>query len=412
MRINFIMLLALIASTDCTPGQQVLPVRELVYGGLVAIDDVVVSQTGDLFLSFPQQNLVAQETMTPTGVVWTPVATGLVLAMELEPSGLALWTADYVSGDVSRVDLATGQVTQTLTGFGYPIDLSFKDANTLLVGGLSTPDNIGGVGTVYEVNLLAAPGTPPVPLATGFIGALDVVSNAQGRLFVVSMSSSQLSEIDVQTGAVTPILGNLFQPADMVPGPGNSIYICTLLAGEVIRVNPDPAGIGITHIDAPVGGMLGPGCEDMAFDPDGQLLVTLTNGELYRLLLQNAIVKEGYGIAGSSFLLVVKDATHAAWSYQLMASFGTGSLPIPGVGSLPIGMDLLFLESLNASSPFFSGFSGVLDPQGRAVGTVYVPPLPSGVAFDLYFGVGIFDLSGATPQIILPDFIRTPVLAL
>ena len=404
-------LLAIALLSAGIAAQQILPSHVLVHGGLGFIDDVVASPTGEVYLSFPAQGFVGRETVTAGGVIWTPVASGFVLAMELEPSGAALWIADYMTGDVSRVDLGTGQITRTLTGFGFPIDIAFRNANSLLVGTVSTPNNISGIGSIYEVDLQAPPGTPPQLLATGFPGAVDMEVNVQGRLFVIAFGSPIIHEVNLVTHAVTPLAGGLLQPSDLIRGPGNTLYVCTLVTAEVLRFDPT-ALTPYTQIEAPVGGVLGPGCEDMALDPNGQLLVSMTNGELYRVLLENPVVKEGYPLSGSAFDLVVNDPAHTLWSYQLLASLGTASLPVGTIGVMPIAPDFLFQESLNPSSIFFNGFAGALDGRGRASGTVQVPVLPAGMRFDAYFGVAIFDLSGSAPQILLPDFIGTEIFAL
>ena len=417
MKARFIILTGILVLMGVAPpwlsAQAVLPSRELVASGLGAVDDVEVLPSGDILLSFPNQGVVSRQVPGPQGSAWVPVASGLILAMTLDPGGGALWTADYGTGEVRRVDLQTGQVTQTLTGFGHPIDLVFRDADTLLVGGMSTPDNINGVGSVYQVDLQAPGGPQTTLLATGFQGALDMEVNAQGRIFVVAYSSPTLDEVDPLTGAVTPVATGLLQPSDIIPGPGNTLYVCTLVAAEILRIDPTATTPSWTQVGALIGETPGPGCEDMAFDSQGQILVAMTDASLRRVVVANEIVHEGTALAGLTFHLLLDAPALAGWQYQIVASLQPGALPIAGTPFvLPITVDDLFLASLAPSSPFFSAFSGPLDPQGRALALVHVPLLPSGTTIPVYFGAVFADLTAPAPQLSIPDFLQVNVFTL
>ena len=71
---------------------------------------------------------------------------------------------------------------------------------------------------------------------------------------------------------------------------------------------------------------------------------------------------------------------HASQQYQVALSFGfTPGIPVPGVGTIHLVVDPLFLTSILAGPPTFENFGGVLDSTGAAPNPVAftVPFIPS-----------------------------------
>ena len=57
-----------------------------------------------------------------------PGCQGSLFAMSLDPDGTSFWTGDSTSGDIWQVDIATGNVLQTIdTHSGYLFGLSVDD---------------------------------------------------------------------------------------------------------------------------------------------------------------------------------------------------------------------------------------------------------------------------------------------
>jgi sugar lactone lactonase YvrE len=130
--------------------------------------------------------------------------------------------------------------------------------------------------------------TPPSHL----FGANGMRTGPDGRIYVAQVSGSQISAIDVASGAIeviSPLGGDIVGPDDLDFGPDGSIYATEVLDGRVAVRSPDgrsrvlrgdlPAANGITFHQ---GRLFVDECR-----PDGRLLELDLDGGSPRVLLEN-----------------------------------------------------------------------------------------------------------------------------
>ena len=73
----------------------------------------------------PNGNLIQTYNCDPTVL---PDCGGQFFAIALDPDGTSFWTADAFSGNIYRIDIATGQLLQTIqTGSAYLYGLSIEN---------------------------------------------------------------------------------------------------------------------------------------------------------------------------------------------------------------------------------------------------------------------------------------------
>lgn len=147
-------------------------------------------------------------------------------------------------------------------------------------------------------------------------------------------------------------------------------------------------------------------------DLDSDLLLATTAAALVPLRATHALAVGAPATIGASFPLTFDAPSEAGLAY-LMAAAGA---PIPGYG-LPDGriiplaiydgtglLDPLFvLTTTPGCGGFCSGFYGVLDAAGRAVGTVNVPNQPALVGFPIFFAAASLSLAAPSNVSLVPN---------
>lgn len=403
------LLLLLVLPAVSASGQAVQPVHEPVLSNLPVTDDIEVHPLGTLIASFP----LAQEVRTrPPGGPWSTLTTGFVQGMVLDNPPTALWVTEFDNGIVRRVDLGTGLTTRSFTVPGHPVEVIHDNNGGLLVGSLATPNHAMGTGTIYRVTLTnGGPIPPPQPMVSGIPGAMDLVYDDQGRLLMTTLISTELHLVQPGPGTFTPLGGLMLQPSDMVAGQPGRIFVSTLILGEIVEVNLTTTPPSTTRLAGLMGGAIGAGCEDLAYDSTGHLLVSMNYGEIRRLAAAKEVQVNGIPIGGLPVQVSIDSAAHAGWGYQIVVSQGLGpGIPVPGSTQVfPLALDQTLLDTLLGVGPH-TGLSGTLDPQGRAGGWFFSAPLPPGVQQDHYFGAVMIE--PATGALYLHDFVQQPFYGL
>jgi len=147
-----------------------------------------------------------------------------------------------------------------------------------------TMRRFGGVGARWGVlgpglSLLVGCGTPAPPEPVDAVvsvlsqgsplhGANGVIFGPDGRLYVASVSSSEVAAVDPETGAVLERWGpeeGVSGPDDLIFGPDGSMFWTDIAGGDVVRRSPD----GTTTVV----GSPGPGVNPITFSDDGRLFV-------------------------------------------------------------------------------------------------------------------------------------------
>jgi len=97
---------------------------------------------------------------------------------------------------------------------------------------------------------------------------------------------------------------------------------------------------------------------------------------------------------GATVLLHVTVPSQAGALYQVALAFSSApGIPVPGVGTIPLAFDSLFLLSISGAVPsIFTNFAGTLDAFGEATASLNIPAL--GVLAGLDFSIGAVTISG------------------
>lgn len=136
------------------------------------------------------------------------------------------------------------------------------------------------------------------------------------------------------------------------------------------------------------------GAEDIAFDANGDALITVNAGEIWRLDLTSDLRQIGDAIPGQVVDLLLDRPALAGDAYALACSV-TANVGIQ-IGStlVPLDNDAVLAYSL-LRPPEFIGFDGILDPSGRAFAGVALPNVVGLAGFSfhvagIYFAIGSF----------------------
>jgi hypothetical protein len=169
---------------------------------------VQILQNGDLLVADSDADIM----LDPNGnVIGTyscsnlPGCSGQLFALALDPDGQSFWTADAFSGNIWRVDIATGAVMQTI------------DTRSALLFGLSVDDQI-------EV------AAPPQPATT-------------------TPSSLTVEPVSGDFATPTPVSAELFNPETGAPIPNEPVTF-TLNGSETCTADTDSTGTATCDITA------------------------------------------------------------------------------------------------------------------------------------------------------------------
>lgn len=192
-----------------TPDGQEIWVTDIVGGNAYVLDATAMTQT-------PGSALTATYAIggSPEGVAFTPDgsralivhgfnhffmsvverATGTItqvlvgqspLRVEISPSGLTAWVANFSSNSISIVDLQTFTVSATIGGINTPVGLAFSpDGSRAFAAGFG--------GTVYVID----------PVAQAVIGTVPAGSGADGLVHQPDVLTAEAALIPGSTGTV------------------------------------------------------------------------------------------------------------------------------------------------------------------------------------------------------------------
>ncbi|MEZ6194869.1 MAG: hypothetical protein R3F20_03935 [Planctomycetota bacterium] len=358
--------------------------QELIASFPGAVDDVVVLPTGQRIVSRTDINAVGYvSTGAVTGFTFINTAPILSLSLEYGPDG-KLYSGDAFTGEVVRFDLTTNQRSAVSGGFNVPIDIAFDAAGDMWVVDQTDNDFNFGVNTLWKIDLDANGAETSRTFITNFSGAADVAFGNNGKAYASSLGSIDLLEFDFSTGAVNVPVGGLFLPSDILAiGPGLLAVTCIYQA-QVLIIE---AATGlVTPLALNLGGNTS-GAEDLALDADGNLVVSMSTGQLYRIDITSALRQTTPAKLGTWAQYELDAPAHAGENFALALSVTANvGIPIPGGSEVvPLDPDSLFAYSTTTPRPAeLAYFDGVLDAAGRAPTQSWIPPIPSLVGFELY----------------------------
>ena len=196
------------------------------------------------------------------------------VAMTMGPDGL-IYVANRNANQVVRIDPISGGYVDVFVdgqGLSAPAGLAFNSAGDLLVGSRNA----------HNVLRFAGPGsaTPGASMGTfvpsgsgGLEGAFNMITGADGDLYVSSFDSSEVLRYDGDTGSFLEVFasgGSLDRPQGLLFDDAGNLLVVSSGNNAVLKYAPDGTSLG-TFIDG-TGLLNSP--NDLTFGPDGMLYVS------------------------------------------------------------------------------------------------------------------------------------------
>ena len=230
---------------------------------------------------------------------WTKV-------MVLSADEKTLYAANWVSNDVSEIDLASGKVRRRIPTVRTPRGLALTpDGTRLFVAGFDG----GELQSIY-----LGTGKGPIVLRTGGAMRHLVVDTATNRLFADDMAEDATFVVDLATNIAKPFRATDSHPNSMDLTPdGRILFVSNRGRNGDSYYNPGPEWGSVMAIDSTTGQLLDAvigGNQPTGLDvsPDGRVLA-------FTDFLDNRV--ELYSIPGYDDLLAAKSPRAATYRAQL-----------------------------------------------------------------------------------------------
>ncbi len=153
-------------------------------------------------------------------------------------------------------------------------------------------------------------------------GANGLRTGPDGRIYVAQVSGSQISAVDIETGAVeaiSPLGGDIVAPDDLVFDPAGNLYATEITEGRVCVRAPN----GVTRVlygDIPVanpitfhqGRLIAGECR-----PGGRIMELDLNGGAPRILLEDVPMPNAFEVGPDGMLYFPVMGTNEIWRVSL-----------------------------------------------------------------------------------------------
>ena len=173
--------------------------------------------------------LVSMPTMTAQADTVTATITvgSQPWGVAINPAGTFAYVANYGSGTVSKIDLATDTVVATITVGSSPMDVAINPAGTFAYVANS------GSGTVSKIDLM---NNTVVGTFSTFGGNPGNVAIDPAGIFVYATSGSNFLKINLASAATSPISGS--NPQGVAINPAGTIaYVANSGSGTVSKIS-------------------------------------------------------------------------------------------------------------------------------------------------------------------------------
>lgn len=199
-----------------------------------------------------------------TGGSWTKV-------LLLSPDEKTLWASNWVSNDVSEIDLVSGKLVRRMPTVVTPRGLYVTpDAERLYVAGFEN-------GDIQRIDLATGKGT--VIFKTGGAMRHMAADDGAGLLYVDDMSTAEVYVVDLATDKVTKLADTDQRPNTMDLSPDGKVLYVSNRGKDNPKTYyiPGPEWGTILAIDTATGTILdaivgGNQCTGLDVSPDGTLL--------------------------------------------------------------------------------------------------------------------------------------------
>lgn len=183
--------------------------------------------------------------------------------------------SDSGSGQVFRIE-ADGHVTQLASGLPAPEGVLVEPDGSLLVAIQGTP------GHVTDQIVHLTPGTSAVTVfasftnTTGNVGLDGISREARtGAILAADSPNGKVYRISADGKQKTLLASGFTRPVDAIADAAGNVFVADEFGNRVAVIAPDGTVRNLAHLSLP---------DDLAFDSDGMLLVTLLgNNTLVRL---------------------------------------------------------------------------------------------------------------------------------
>ena len=153
-------------------------------------------------------------------------------------------------------------------------------------------------------------------------GANGLRTGADGRLYVAQVSGSQISAVDIETGAVeaiSPMGGGIVAPDDLVFDDKGNLYATEITEGRVSVMEPN-GKTRVLYGDIPVanpitfhqGRLIAGECR-----PGGRIMELDLNGGAPRILLENVQMPNAFEVGPDGLLYFPVMGTNEIWRMSL-----------------------------------------------------------------------------------------------
>lgn len=194
--------------------------------------------------------------------------------LTLDEQGRVVFT-DSGSGEVFRVE-ADGRVTRLANGLAAPEGVIALPDGSLLVAVQGKPGNV----TDKIVRLVPGGGATSVfasfTNATGSVGLDSIWRDPRtGEVLAADSPNGKVYRISADGSRATLLASGFTRPVDAIADAAGNVYVADEYGNRVAVISPSGTVRDLAHLSLP---------DDLAFDTDGTLLVTLLgNNTLLRL---------------------------------------------------------------------------------------------------------------------------------
>jgi YVTN family beta-propeller protein len=190
----------------------------------------------------------------------------------LSPDEKTLWASNWISNDVSQIDLATGKVLHRIPTVANPRGLyQTRDGRSLYVAGFKS-------GELQKIDVATREGTVVYRRAGGSMRHM-VADESKGRLYIDDLTSDAVMVLDLASDKVTKLASTNHCPNTMGITPDKKVLFVSCRGKD----NPKsyylagPEWGSVLVIDAATGTVLdaivgGNQCTGLDVSPDGKLL--------------------------------------------------------------------------------------------------------------------------------------------
>ena len=210
--------------------------------------------------------------------------------LAFDPQGRLLFS-DFYNGTVSRLN-ADGSVTVLARGLPGPEGLVVLSDGTLVIAEQHTHQIVMlAPGAATPVLLRALPGTPSTaPCKDGVDGiALDPTTNT---LIVPDSPTGEVYRLSLDGKMLTLLASGIVRPVGAVVDAQGAIYVADECGGAVWKITPAGATTRIGGFGMP---------DDLAFDPQGNLLVIDLAPSIHALIRLNLATGQRETLASDGY---------------------------------------------------------------------------------------------------------------